>query len=76
MSITKTNKHKLSLDLNKPNEEGWCTLATPYALMESLILQLANPNHSIKRELPLALQWVYGTILNGKRVPMAKMEGV
>ena len=38
MSITKSNKHKLSLDQDKPNEKGGCTLATPYALMRSLIL--------------------------------------
>jgi hypothetical protein len=30
-----------------------CTLAAPYALMESLVLQLANLNHSTKHELPL-----------------------
>ena len=38
MAITKSNKHKLSLDQDKPNEKGECTLATPYALMRSLIL--------------------------------------
>ena len=38
MEITKSNKHKLSLDQDKPNEKGGCTLATPYALMRSLIL--------------------------------------
>ena len=38
MAITKSNEHKLSLDQDKPNEKGGCTLATPYALMRSLIL--------------------------------------
>jgi hypothetical protein len=38
MAITKSNKHKLSLDQDKPNEEGGYTLATPYAPMRSLIL--------------------------------------
>jgi len=38
MTITKSNKHKLSLDQDKPNEKGGCTLATLYALMRSLIL--------------------------------------
>ena len=38
MAITKSNKHKLSLDHDKPNEKGGCTLATPYALIRSLIL--------------------------------------
>jgi hypothetical protein len=35
MPITKSNKHKLLLDLNKSNEEGGYTLSfdTPYALM-------------------------------------------
>jgi hypothetical protein len=38
MTITKSNKHKLSLDQDKPNEKGGYTLATPYPLMRSLIL--------------------------------------
>ena len=38
MAITKSNKHKLSLDQDKPNEKVECTLATLYALMMSLIL--------------------------------------
>jgi len=38
MVITNSNKHKLSLDQDKPNEKGGCTLDTPYALMRYLIL--------------------------------------
>ena len=38
MAITKSDKHKLSLHQAKPNEKGGCTLATPYTLMRSLIL--------------------------------------
>jgi hypothetical protein len=38
MAITKSNKQELSLNHGKPNEKGGCTLATPYALMRSLIL--------------------------------------
>jgi hypothetical protein len=38
MTITKSNKHKFSLDHDKLNEKDGCTLATPYALMRSLIL--------------------------------------
>ena len=38
MAITKSNKHKLSLNQDKPNERGGCTLATLYVLMRSLIL--------------------------------------
>jgi hypothetical protein len=56
MPVTKSNKHELSLDINKPNEEGGCKLTTPYALMESLILQLGNPNYSNSLELSLALK--------------------
>ena len=33
MAITKSNKRKLSLDHNKHNEKGGCTLATLFALM-------------------------------------------
>jgi hypothetical protein len=43
--------------------------------MESLILQLAIPNHSTKIELPLDLQYVLPVVYIGKRVAMAKMEG-
>jgi hypothetical protein len=42
MAITKSNKHKLSLDHDKPNEKGGCTLATLYALMKLLILILKS----------------------------------
>jgi hypothetical protein len=38
MVITKSKKQELSLDHGKPNEMDGCTLATPYALMMSLIL--------------------------------------
>jgi hypothetical protein len=38
MAITKSNKHKLLLDHDKPNEKGGCTLAISYALMRALIL--------------------------------------
>ena len=38
LPTTKTNKHKLSLDQDKPSEKGGCTLATPYTLIRSLIL--------------------------------------
>lgn len=43
--------------------------------MKSLILQLANNNHSTGHELPLALQCVYETVLNGKRDLLNEMEG-
>ena len=38
MTITKSNKHKPSLNHDKPNEKGGYILATPYALMRSFIL--------------------------------------
>jgi len=47
MEITKSNKHKLSLNHNKPNEKDKCTLATPYALMRSLILDYQITNTSL-----------------------------
>jgi hypothetical protein len=37
-AITKSNEHKLSLDYDKHNKKGGCSLATPYALIRSLIL--------------------------------------
>jgi hypothetical protein len=36
-------KHKLLLDHDKPNEKGGCTLATPYALIRSLIMDYQIP---------------------------------
>jgi hypothetical protein len=37
MLIAKSNKHKLSLDLIKANENDECVIATLNALMRSLI---------------------------------------
>lgn len=60
MSITKSNKHnKHLLDLNKPDEEGGCTLATPYALMSSLISRSSNLNHLTRFFLSLAQKSVF-----------------
>jgi hypothetical protein len=47
MAITKSNKQKLSLEHNKPNEKDRFTLATPYALMRSLILDYQISNTSL-----------------------------
>jgi hypothetical protein len=66
MVITKSNKHKLSLDHNKPNEKGGCTLATPYALMRSLILDYQISNTS----LGSCTQMVASVEQMGKRVVM------
>jgi hypothetical protein len=33
--ITKSNKHKLSFDLDKPNEKGGCILATLHIVIRS-----------------------------------------
>jgi hypothetical protein len=67
MSITKSNKHKLLLDLNKLNEKGGSIVATPYALTRSLILWLSDLKHLTRERLPLiSLQSVSLTKQNGQ----------
>jgi hypothetical protein len=65
--ITKSNKHKLSLNQDKPKEKGGCTLVAPYALMRSLILDsqisitplsLCSPLHS--KVFPQLNKWAKG----------------
>ena len=58
MAITKSNKHKISLDHNKPNGKGGCTLATLLALM-SLNLGFSNLNHLTWFLLFFALSTVF-----------------
>ena len=58
MPITKSNKHKLSLDPTKPNEMSGCTLVTLKALMRSLILRLSNHNFLTRHLLSLGLKGV------------------
>jgi hypothetical protein len=67
MAIMKSNKHKLSLDQDKPNEKGGCTLATLYALMRSLILEC---HISARLLLSLALQSFFSAKQMGKRVKL------
>jgi hypothetical protein len=56
MAITKSNKHKLSLEHDKPNEKGGCTLVTLYALMKLLTLDSQISNHFNRLLLSLALK--------------------
>ena len=58
MAITKSNKHKLSLDHNKSNKKGVYTLATLLALM-SLNLGFSNLNHFTRFLLSKALSRVF-----------------
>ena len=58
MAITKSNKHKLSLDHNKPNKKGGCTLATLLTLM-GLNLGFSNLNHLTRLLLSKALSRVF-----------------
>ena len=72
MEIPKSNKHKLSLDHDKPNEKGGCTLATPYALMRFLILGLTNLNHPTWLLQSLELQMVASAEQMSKRGELDK----
>jgi hypothetical protein len=58
MAIAKSNKQELSLDHGKPNEKGGCTLATPYALMRSLILDSQITISSLGSCTPLHMKGV------------------
>jgi hypothetical protein len=72
MAITKSNKQELSFDHGKPNEKGGCTLATPYALMKSLILDFQITNSSLGLLHFLALEWCFSAEQMSQR---AQMEG-
>jgi hypothetical protein len=48
MAITKSNKQELSLDHEKPNEKGGCTLAT---LCTNEVLNLGFSNHNLLTRL-------------------------
>jgi hypothetical protein len=74
MAITKSNKHKLSLDHDKPNEKGGCILATPYALMRSLIFGLSNLNHPTRLLHSLALQRCFSAEQMSKRPSMDEWD--
>ena len=73
MAITKSNKHKLSLDQDKPNEKGGCT---SYSLCtnEVLNLGLSNLNHPTRLLLSLALQSVSSVEQMGKRAELDELE--
>jgi hypothetical protein len=58
MAITKSNRQELSLDRDKPNEMGGYTLATPYALIRSLILDSQITISSLGSCTPLHLKGV------------------
>ena len=66
MAITKSNKHKLSLDQDKPNEKGGCTLATPYVTNEVLNFGLSNLNHPTRLLNSLELQRCFSAEQMGK----------
>lgn len=56
--ITKSNKHKLVLELIKFNENDGCTLAILYILMRPLILALSNLSHHSRQRFFLLLQYI------------------
>jgi hypothetical protein len=58
MAITKSNKQEPSIDRDKPYEMGGCTLATPYALMGSLILDSQITISSLVSCTPLHMKGV------------------
>jgi hypothetical protein len=74
MAITKSNKHKLSLDRDKPNEKGGCTLATPYALMRSLILDYQISIAPLGSCTPFALQRCFSAEQMSKRNELDEQE--
>ena len=73
MPITKSNKQRTSLDLNSAKRMNGCTLATLFALMMSLILQLRTLLITSSAQLALALQSLHTTSQNGKSTEMEAM---
>jgi hypothetical protein len=74
MPITKSNKHKLSLDHDKRNEEGGCTLATLYALIRSLILDYQISITPLGSCTPLNTNVLLGAKQKGKRASMHELD--
>ena len=70
MAITKSNKHKLSHDHDKPNEKGGCTLCYSSCTNEDLNLGFSNLNHLTRLLLSLALSRCFSAEQMGKRPPL------
>ena len=70
LPITKSNKHKLSLDQDKSDEKGECTLATPYVLMRSLILDSQISITSLGSCSPLHSQGCFSAEQMDKTPPL------
>jgi hypothetical protein len=68
--ITKSNKHKLVLELIKFNENDGCTLAILYILMRPLILPLSNLSHHSRQKFFLLLQYISSVEQVGKGTQM------
>jgi hypothetical protein len=58
MSINKSNKHKLSLDLGKPYKKDRYIFATLYAQINPLISSLSNLKHLTWQMFFLSPHWV------------------
>lgn len=76
MLITKSNKHKLSLDIFKDNKNCGYTLVILNMLMTLLIMQLSTLKFLTKYMLFLSLQRASLADQIGKRPQMDKAEGV
>ena len=74
MTITKSNKHKLSLDQDKPNEKGWMHTCYSLCTNEVLNLGLSNLNHPTRLLLSLALQRCFLAEQIGKRPQMDEWD--
>ena len=75
-AITKSNKHELSLDHDKPNEKGGCTLCYSCFHYCGLSLGFSNLNHLTRTLLFLALSKVFLSCWNELKYPLTRMEEV
>jgi hypothetical protein len=74
MAITKSNKHELSLDHNKPREKGGCTLCYSWSSLMRALFGFLNLNHLTRTLLFLALSKVFLICWNEQKYPHTRVE--
>ena len=76
MVITKSNKHELSLDHDKPNEKVDAHFATLDLTNEGSLLGFSNLNHLTRTLLFLALSNMFLSCWNEQKYPHTRVEVV
>ena len=66
MTITKSNKHEVSLDHDKPNEKGGCTLCYSWSSLMRSLFGFSNLNHHLLIRL-VTVKWEFVLVTLGDR---------